>query len=225
MRRLLAPIVLALALAGPAHAESRALSGFTSVDATGKYRVELTQGEAFSVDVSGRDAARVQTRIVDDELRITQARSGWFGRQPRIDALVRITMPAVSSLSAAGGLRLTASDVVSNALELTAAQGGALEASGLRAGAANINASQGGSIEVSGVCRQVSANASMGGAIDAEHLTCENAQANASMGGVIDMHASASIDANASMGGVVDVSGGPAARTSASSMGGAIEIH
>lgn len=226
MPRLIAPMLLALALASPAAAETRALSGFTSVDASGKYRVEVSQGEGFAVSIDGSDAGRVETEVERGVLRITQPTS-WFGLAParRLNAVVRVRMPTVEALSAARGVTMIAADLTSQRLELSAAQGAQLNVVGVSGGSVALSAEQGAAIEAAGVCESLEANASMGGSIEADDLVCARGAGNASMGGVLEMRASTSIEANASMGGVIDVTGSPATRSSSSSMGGSVDIN
>lgn len=228
MQKRSAPAVAALALAvlaGAASAETRALSGFTHVAASGGYRVEVSQGPGFSVVVDGADAAQIETRLQRDRLRITQ-RNRWFGFGHRkLDAVVRVTMPDVSGLSASAGVELLAGAIAADDVGLAAAQGGLLSVHELRAGSVSLAAAQGGMIHVAGACQTVDASAAMGGVIEAEGLDCASADVSAAMGGVAEIHARERVDASAAMGGVIDVSGAPVARNTSAAMGGDIEIR
>jgi hypothetical protein len=202
MKYLIAPALVALALATTAHAETRNLSGFRGVAAQDGVEVIVTQGEGFRVDVTGRDAARVRTEVRDDTLRISRVRRSWFGFDHDIDATVRVTMPAVEDLSAARGATLTATNIRARDLDLSAAMGAELE--------------------VSGVCNTVSVSAAMGASVDAEHLVCASADVSASMGADVEINATNTFDASASMGASINNNGEGATGDISAAMGASV---
>jgi hypothetical protein len=202
MKYLIAPALIAVALAGAAHAETRNLSGFRGVSAQDGVEVTVTQGEGFRVDVSGRDAARVRTEIRDDTLRISRVRRSWFGFDRDLDATVRITMPAVEDLSAARGATLTATNIRARDLDLSAAMGAELD--------------------ISGVCSAVSVSAAMGASVDAEHLVCTSADVSASMGADVEINATNTFDASASMGASINNAGAGATGDISAAMGASV---
>jgi hypothetical protein len=203
MKYLIAPAMMALALAGVAHAETRNLSGFDGVGATDKIDVYVTQGEGFRVEVTGRDAARVRTEVSDGNvLRISSRARSWWGGTPDLDATVRVTMPAIENLAAAKGATLTATNIRAGNLDLAAAMGAELE--------------------VSGTCSRVDISAAMGASVDAENLICNEADVSASMGADIELNATQGFDASASMGASVSNSGAGAARDISASMGASV---
>lgn len=205
MHKLLLAGAAALAMASSAIAETRNLSGFEGVAASGRYSVEVTIGSAFAVEVTGPEASRLRTWVDDDTLKIEPRNRPWFGSEPRIDASVRVTLPRLVSLAAARGADVRAADLQAGALSLAAAMGGEVTASG--------------------TCTALSAAASMGGAVDASDLQCTSADVAASMGGDARVFASQSLDAAASMGGSVRVGGAPAHTEIATSMGGDGDIR
>lgn len=226
MTRLIAPALLALALAAPAAAETRDLSGFREIHAAGKFDVEITQGDTYSVRVTGSDAANVITRVSGEELRITQRGNSWFGGARQLDARVVVTAPRIEALSAARGASVRADGEISAPdLTLSAVQGGALNVASLAADELSLHASQGGALEAAGQCGTVRASASMGGSLSADGVNCARAHASASMGGVASVHAREFLDASATMGGAVNVSGRPTQNDTSSMMGGAISIN
>jgi hypothetical protein len=187
MRLTTALAAMVLASAGAAHAETRPLSGFTKVEAQAGTDVEVTVGGGFSVDVTGRDAQRIVTRVAGDTLIVEPAR-GWSWRGPR-DANVRVTMPRVDGLSASSGADLTATGV----------NGGAIE----------LESSSGADLRVSGSCASFTADASSGSDIDAENLRCENGSVDVSSGADVRVYASGRLDVDASSGGGVRAYGNP----------------
>ncbi len=121
MRSTLVTAATFIALVSSAHAETRNLSNFTGVSAADRIRVDVTVGEGYRVDVSGSDAERVSTRIDNDgTLVIRRANRPIWGGTPPIDAAVRITMPAVDSLTSSRGAELNVANV---SAELDVARG------------------------------------------------------------------------------------------------------
>lgn len=202
MKYVIAAAVAAFAMGSIAAAETRNLRDFDSVNASDRISVEVSTGEAYRVEITGRDAARVLTEVEHGALKIRQRNRSWFGGPRRIDARVRVVMPAVDGLAAARGASIRAENIETQSMSLAAAMGG--------------------SIDISGSCRSVSVSAAMGGAVDADGFHCETARISASMGGAADVFASDGFNASATMGGAVTVSGEPEERDVATSMGGSV---
>lgn len=203
MRYAITSVLMALALASPAGAEPRNLSGFDRVNVRDHIAVEVRSGPAFAVDVSGPEAARVVTRVEGRELRIWERNRPWFGRDPRVNATVIVTMPSVSGLSAARGATLVAGDIAAGHISLAAAMGAELR--------------------ITGSCQSLDAAAAMGAELHAENFHCLAADVSAAMGADARVFASESFDATAAMGANVAIAGGGHGDTSAA-MGGSIRI-
>lgn len=186
MRTILAASALALATAGVAHAETRNLSGFTKVEANAGTDVEVTVGSAFSVEVTGRDANRIVTRVQGDTLVVEPTRGwSWRGRQ----ANVRVTLPRVNALSASSGADLVAT--------------------GVNGGDLALDSSSGADLRVTGTCATFTAQASSGADIDARNLRCESGSVDASSGADAHVFASGRLNVDASSGGGVVAYGNP----------------
>lgn len=200
MKVILAASVLALAAAGSAHAETRNVSGFTKVEANAGTDVEVTIGSAFHVEVTGRDAARIQTRLSGNTLVVEPVR-GWSWRGPR-QANIRVTMPRVDGLSAASGADLVAT--------------------GVNGGAITLESSSGADLRVSGTCATFSADASSGADLNAQNLRCENGSVDVSSGADARVHATGRLDVDASSGGGVVAYGNPGIGNIELSSGGSL---
>lgn len=187
MKRLLGATALVLAAAGIASAEPRQLSGFTEVSASAGTDVEVTVGPNFSVDVSGRDADRIVTRVSGNRLVVEPVRE-WSWRGPR-QARVRVTMPRVEGLSASSGADLTAT--------------------GLNGGNVSLDSSSGADLRVSGTCATFTADVSSGADIHAQDLRCESGSVDASSGADARVYASGRLNVDASSGGGVVAYGNP----------------
>lgn len=182
MKVMFAAGIALLVMVGSASAEQRSLAGFTRVAARAGTDVEVTVGPAFRVEVVGRDAARIVTRVDGDELIIEPLRANWVQRALR-DAQVRVTMPDVEALSASSGADLTATGLDSASLSLAA--------------------SSGADLRVSGRCGTFAANASSGSDIHAQSLRCENGSVDVSSGADARVYASGRLNVDASSGGGV----------------------
>ena len=186
MRLILAASAMVLATAGVAHAEIRNLSGFTQVSASAGTDVEVTVGGAFRVEVTGRDADRIVTRVSGDRLVVEPVRGwSWRGRQ----ANIRVTMPRATAFSASSGSDLTAT--------------------GVSGGTISLDSSSGADLRVSGTCASFTADASSGSDIDARNLRCENGAVDVSSGADARVYASGRLDIDASSGGGVLAYGNP----------------
>ena len=186
MRILLTTAAITL-LASPALAETRPLSGFTKISASAGTRVEVGFGSNFLVDVEGRDAARIVTRVSNGTLVVEPVR-GWSWRGPR-NAIVRVTMPMVEALDASSGAHI--------------------EATGVPGGALSLDASSGAALDVAGACSSFNADASSGADIDAEALRCETGSVSVSSGASAHVYATGRLDVDASSGGDVVAFGNP----------------
>ncbi len=200
MRILLISVAAVAFLASPAQAETRPLLGFTKVSASAGTRVDVSVGGDFSVDVEGRDAARIVTRVSNGTLIVEPVR-GWSWRGPR-QAIVRVSMPSVEALDASSGADI--------------------DARGLAGGAIELDASSGASIDVAGVCAAFQADASSGANIDAQAMQCEIGSVDVSSGANARVFASGRLNVNASSGGNVEAYGDPSIGDISLSSGGSL---
>ena len=200
MKRLIVPAILALAMAGPAAAEVRNLSGFTKVEASAGTDVTVNVGLSFRVEVTGPGADRIQTTVHGDTLHVRPTPGFHWGRRP--PAEIRVTMPSISGLSASSGADL--------------------EAAGLSGGDVSLESSSGADLEASGTCRAVSASASSGADIDARRLVCDSGSADVSSGADIVLHVNGTLNVDASSGGDVTAIGDPRLGDISLSSGGSL---
>lgn len=190
---------LALVLATSASAESRDASGFDAISASAGVPVEVIVGPTFRVDVTGRDAARIETRVEGDTL-IIRPRGTWhWGRR---DAEVQVTMPSVRELEASSGARIEAGQI----------DGGEID----------LGASSGAQVRVAGSCAAVNADASSGANIDARNLRCGAGVVDVSSGAQVNVHVSGRLDVEASSGGEVRAAGSPELGNISLSSGGSL---
>lgn len=223
MKYFVSVALLVGALAGAAHAETRALSGFTQVSAADRLTVEVSIGETYSVEVTGSDADRVRTRLDGRTLKITDARRPWFGTSRRLDANVRVTAPRLEGVAAARGAELTATiSGECDDFSAAAAMGATTRVSGLACQSVDASAAMGGELELTGACETLDVSAAMGGSVGARDLRCRTVDASAAMGGDIRAYASESYDASAAMGGAISFAGEARRGDTSAAMGGSI---
>lgn len=201
----LAAFALALTLTALTAPAASAQENFTRVRISGNYQVEVYPADDPSVTITGDQAGGVRTRIHGDELQIVPASRGWFGRERRIAAMVRIAMPSLQGVSAERGAEVKVAGFNSGNLDVSVAMGAVLE--------------------ISGACQHLDASAAMGGQLNAHGLSCASVDASAAMGGSMNVNARDSLDASAAMGGSINVIGAPTRRDVSSTMGGSINVE
>lgn len=223
MQRLIVPLLLSAALAAPAAAETRSLSGFTDVSAEGRFRVEISPGPGYQVSVEGPDAARISSRIEGETLKLEATRRSLFGGEPQLNALVRIVTPRLEGAAAARGtvMQVTATTPCSE-FGAAAAMGATVTVAGVACDSVDAAAAMGGELRLTGACHNLDAAAAMGGRVDARALECRVVDASAAMGGAIDAVATETYDAAASLGGDVNISGGARAGDQSTALGGSV---
>lgn len=159
--------------------ETRGLKDFSKVTISAA-DAELIAGPDFRVEING-DPSAIITRVEDGELVIEPARGGFWRRGGH--ALVKVTMPALDSVSAAAGARV--------------------KAEGLQAKALSVEASSGALVTLRGACESIDAEVSTGATIDADGLACASGEAEASTGGDLRVNVKGTLNVEASTGGSI----------------------
>jgi hypothetical protein len=201
MKRTLAVALVALAMAMPASAETRNLRGFTAINVADGVDLEIVAGSPYAVEVTGADAARVETVVQDGTLRIRQRNRPWFG-QNDLNANVRVSLPQLRAIAASRGVSVAATGVQAETFDLSA--------------------SMGADVRVAGTCGALDVSASMGASVRAGDLHCRTADISTSMGAEARVYVTEAYEGSASMGGSIDVDGDGASRGRATAMGGSI---
>lgn len=222
MRELMFTVLALATLSLPAAAETRALSGFDNIHASGRFGVEVAVGPEFSVRAEGEDASRIRSRVEGDTLRLEPANRPWFGN-PHYDVTFHITLPRLEGLSAERGAEVRAiAGGECNEFSAAAAMGGDVRVDGLQCASVDASAAMGAMLRLAGSCETLDATAAMGGELNAAALRCAYVDATAAMGGEVAAYASNTFEASAAMGGSVNVAGGGKPRGASASMGGTI---
>lgn len=142
---------------GTAKTETRDVSGFEGIQASGAVNVEITVQKEFSVQVEADDnlLQNIKTEISGDNLKIYS--EGSISPKTRIN--IKVSMPELHSLELSGASDVIVSNVKSDSLKL--------EASGAS------------KIKVDGEATNLESEASGASAIDAEGLKVEIAEVEA----------------------------------------------
>ena len=94
---------------GNVRSEKRPVAGFSSVDVSGIFQVEIVSGKDYSVEVQADDniLPLIQTNVDGDTLRIEMGDKV----STRSDMIVRITAPNIERVETTGASKLTASGI------------------------------------------------------------------------------------------------------------------
>lgn len=187
---------------GKEFVEAREVPAFTRVATSAGIGVEVKVGEARSVVVSGDDniVPHLKTEVVEGALEIgTEDAAALLPQKPM---LVKVTIPALTALSASGGAKAKATGV--DAQDFVA------------------QASGGSEVTVAGAATDLVADASGGSRLLLQDLPAARAVLVASGGSRIKVKATVSVQADASGGSEIGVAGGAAICPTAS---GGSTIH
>ncbi|MEZ5996739.1 MAG: head GIN domain-containing protein [Hyphomonadaceae bacterium] len=222
MRELMIASIALAAMAAPAAAETRELSGFDEVAISGRYTADVSVGPSYSVQVEGPDAARIRTRIENGALKVEPMNRAWF-HERRYNVTVHVTAPRLEGVSAARGASVGASGGGEcGNFSANAAMGAELTVRDLHCDLVDASAAMGAELTLAGVCGALDVSAAMGADVDARQLRCETVDASAAMGADVDAFALDRYDASASMGADISVAGGGRQSGRSTTMGGSV---
>jgi hypothetical protein len=212
MRSLLAAaLVSSLSAFAATRTETRKVTDFDGIDASGGLTLEVKKGET-SVSIEGdADAiAAYVTEVKDGVLHIHRNKGSWRDIFRDQKVTVRVTTPALKTLDASGGIDVTANDVATKSTFTTHLSGGIkLRASGIASDTVKIDASGGVEATLDGKAKTVDVDVSGGTNLDTRKLQATSVTLDASGGCDVKVNASKSVKGQASGGVSVDVYGNP----------------
>ncbi|MGI9035128.1 MAG: head GIN domain-containing protein [Pyrinomonadaceae bacterium] len=161
---------------GNAKQETRNLTGFNKIEASGAVKTEITVGKDFGVNVEADDnlLQYIKTDVSGDTLKIYSEGS----ISPKTKINVKISMPELAKLDISGASTAMATNVKGDSLELKAR--GASE------------------IKVEGETKDLNAEASGASKIDAENLKSETANVDSSGASTVTVSPANDLKADAS---------------------------
>jgi len=215
MKRIFAITVCAFALPDPTLAATRTYDAgtFAGVSVASGVEAEITTGPTRSVvaETKSDNFDDLQISVKDDVLRIERPASNWlsswFGSRP--DFKVRVVTPALHSLTASSGTKVTVEGNLEGDFSVTASSGSEVDVSRVKGGNVKAHISSGSDIGIAGSCISLEVEASSGSDLDADDLRCETVSIQASSGSDVSVAASRSIRGKASSGSDVRVKGKP----------------
>ncbi len=229
----IAAIILAATTTGfSARAETRgfAQSGFTALRVSSGLEMEVEVGPAFLVAAEGESEAidtldiRMEgaTLVVERKHNWRETLFSWSSDQQRV--LLRVSMPAVSTLTADAGARIEISGDIRQPLQAIALAGAALWLKGLDGADAVVTARAGASVMADGTCGTLKAEASSGASIQAAALVCSGVMADAMSGASIEVNGEDALSLVASGGGHVFAHGAGGITREDMNSGGSITV-
>ncbi|MCY7374722.1 MAG: DUF2807 domain-containing protein [Pyrinomonadaceae bacterium] len=172
---------------GTSKTETRSVTGFTKIDASGAVNVEVTVGSVFAVEVQADDnlLANIKTESSGDTLKIYS--------EDRISSKtpvnIKVSMPTIENFEVSG-----------------ASSGNVLN---VKADNLKLKASGASKIKIEGTANELKAEASGASTIDAENLKTENAVVDASGASKATVSATNDLDVAASGASKITYTGEP----------------
>ncbi|MGB5933808.1 MAG: head GIN domain-containing protein [Anaerolineae bacterium] len=185
------------------------LTGFDKVDVSHAFKVDVSQGDSFSVVIRIDDNLVQYLQVVKegDTLKIG-LKPGWEAIQPRTKQ-AEITMPELTGLSLSGASRGTITGFES-AKSLSLDLSGASSLRGdIEAGNASFDLSGASDLTLTGSAQDVTIDARGGSSVDLGSFPVNDANVKASGASNVTVNASGKLDADASGGSQVYYLGSP----------------
>lgn len=202
---------------GDATTRSYAVSGFTGIVAAGSDSVEVTKGDAFAVTATGDSAVldRLVIRVKDGALEIRRRSGNWSGTG---SATIKVTMPALDSIVAAGSGDVTTDSLTGDEAEVTVAGSGTVRIDAVAVRQLDITVAGSGTVEATGTAEGIGANIAGSGSLAAPALTAQRADIDIAGSGSVTMAVTGTADVSTVGSGDVTLTGGATCTTS--KMGG-----
>ncbi len=202
---------------GDATTRSYAVSGFTGIVAAGSDSVEVTKGDAFAVTATGDSAVldRLVIRVKDGALEIRRRSGNWSGTG---SATIKVTMPALDSIVAAGSGDVTTDSLTGDEAEVTVAGSGMVRIDAVAVRQLDITVAGSGTVEATGTAEGIGANIAGSGSLAAPALTAQRADIDIAGSGSVTMAVTGTADVSTVGSGDVTLTGGATCTTS--KMGG-----
>jgi hypothetical protein len=172
---------------GTSKTDVRDVPAFGKLELSGALRAEITVGGAQRVELVGDDniVPLIETAVDGGTLRVGAKQS----ISPKLELVVRVTVPALSAVTTSGAVRTDVRGVAGDRFEL------------VTSGAANVTAA--------GTTKDLRIESSGAGEVDAVALKAEHVGVVVSGAGDVDVHAVKSIDARIAGAGTVRYAGDP----------------
>lgn len=184
-----------------------AVSGFTGIVAAGSDKVEVVKGDAFAVSATGSNDVldRLIIRVNDGKLEVRRRSGEWSGQG---SALVRVTMPTLSTVVVAGSGDVVADSLTGESAELVVAGSGNIKLDGVAVRDLELVITGSGKVEATGTAEEIDATIAGSGDIAAPALTAQRADISIVGSGNIALAVTGNADVSTMGSGDVTVTGG-----------------
>lgn len=225
----LSSITAALAFSASADTKTYDVNDFSEIKVSSGVTLVYEAGGTQSIiaETEDGDLDRLVLKVEGDTLVISRRAHRGFGsrkRNRKDKFTVRVTAPAISSLSTSSGSRATADGFAGDVIYLSATSGSRLEASGLSGSDVEVSASSGAALNAKGTCNALEAKSGSGSSVRVGDLECTAVIARASSGSLIRAHATQQVEASASSGASIRVAGEPSDVITNRSSGGSVSV-
>lgn len=199
---------------GDSATRSYAVSGFTGVTVTGSDDVEIAKGDAFTVTATGDPAVldRLIIRVRDGKLEVRR-RSG-VSLVNRGNATVKVTMPVLTRIEAAGSGRITSDTLTGDDASVEIAGSGDVTLTGVSARKFGVAIAGSGAVAATGTAQEVEAGIAGSGSLNAPGLSSASADISMAGSGNVTMLVSGPADIAMMGSGAVTLTGGATCTTS-----------
>ena len=172
---------------GNVRTEKRDVSGFSAVDVSGVFQVEITTGNNYSVEVQADDniLPLIQTKVDGNTLHIEMGDKS----STRSDLIVRITAPNIERVVTTGAAKLTATGINNDSFA--------------------INTTGASKVKLSGQTAKLDIEVTGASTVDAEQLTAAVADIQANGASKINVNVSEELHSEASGASKIIYSGDP----------------
>jgi hypothetical protein len=218
MRLLLASAIIAtsaaltaLALAAPAHADTRKydLSGFRKIEAHAGYRIEFTQAPTYSVVVESKynNFDLIVIEKDGDTLRIKRPKNGRNVKD--VEDVVRISAPDLDALELNAAIDFSAQKLNLDRLTIDADAAIKITIADLRVDVLDVEMDAASKMTIAGTCSKLLLDLGAASSVDTRNLKCREADIDAGVASKVHAFASERATAKAGISSSVLISGKP----------------
>ena len=193
---------------GSLSTEEKSFSGFTKVEASHGFQLEITSSSTFSIEITADDNVHkyIDVDKDGDRLRIRLE----LGRSYNSVTLkAKITMPDLYDIDLSGGSRTSITGFSSSHDLRVELSGGSRVTGDITAGDADFDLSGGSQVDLEGSAGELAVNGSGGSQLDLESFSVDNANINLSGGSRAIVNVTGTLDVNLSGGSRVEYIGEP----------------
>jgi hypothetical protein len=219
-----------LALAAPAHAETRQydLSGFRKIEASKGFTIEFTQAPTFSVSVDSRhnNLDRIVIEKVGDTLRIDRPKgfcTGTLGKgeappkggrfekclHHEVEDIVTISAPDLDALELHAAIEFNAKKLNLDKLRIDAEAAIKINIDDLRVDMLDVEMDAASKLVVAGTCSKLVLDLGAASSVDTKNLKCREADIDAGVASKVHAFASERATAKAGISTSILISGKP----------------